>query len=60
MRKLRIFEHISLDSVIQQSADENNFPYSDWSTPYRTPGWQRCTRRRPWRDVRCAAWPSHL
>ena len=37
MRKLRIFEHISLDGVIQASADENNFPYSDWSAPYRTP-----------------------
>jgi hypothetical protein len=37
MRKLRIFEHISLDGVIQQSADENDFPYSDWSAPYRTP-----------------------
>jgi dihydrofolate reductase len=37
MRKLRIFEHISLDGVIQQSADENNFPYSNWSGPYRTP-----------------------
>jgi dihydrofolate reductase len=37
MRKLKIFEHISLDGVIQQSADENNFPYGDWSTPYRTP-----------------------
>ncbi len=37
MRKLRIFEHISLDGVIQQSADENNFPYSNWSAPYRTP-----------------------
>jgi dihydrofolate reductase len=37
MRKLRIFEHISLDGVIQHSADENNFPYSDWSGPYRTP-----------------------
>jgi dihydrofolate reductase len=37
MRKLRIFEHISLDGVIQTSADENNFPYSDWSAPYRTP-----------------------
>ena len=36
MRKLRIFEHISLDGVIQQSADENDFPYSDWSAPYRT------------------------
>jgi dihydrofolate reductase len=37
MRKLRIFEHISLDGVIQASADENNFPYSDWSAPYRSP-----------------------
>jgi dihydrofolate reductase len=37
MRKLRIFEHISLDGVIQASADENNFPYTDWSAPYRTP-----------------------
>ena len=37
MRKLRIFEHISLDGVIQASADENNFPYGDWSAPYRTP-----------------------
>jgi dihydrofolate reductase len=37
MRKIRIMEHISLDGVIQQSADENGFPYSDWSAPYRTP-----------------------
>ena len=37
MRKFRIMEHISLDGVIQQSADENCFPYSDWSGPYRTP-----------------------
>jgi dihydrofolate reductase len=37
MRKLRIFEHISLDGVIQATADENNFPYRDWSAPYRTP-----------------------
>lgn len=37
MRKLKIFEHISLDGVIQQSADENNFPYIDWTVPYRTP-----------------------
>jgi len=37
MRKLRIFEHISLDGVIQVSADENNFPYGDWTAPYRTP-----------------------
>lgn len=37
MRKLRIMEHISLDGVIQHSADEGDFPYSDWTTPYRTP-----------------------
>ena len=37
MRKPRIFEHISLDGVIQSSADENDFPYGDWSGPYRTP-----------------------
>ncbi|HEX3070180.1 MAG TPA: dihydrofolate reductase family protein [Thermoanaerobaculia bacterium] len=37
MRKLRIFEHISLDGVIQHSADDDNFPYSDWTAPYRSP-----------------------
>ncbi|MBZ5603865.1 MAG: dihydrofolate reductase family protein [Acidobacteriia bacterium] len=37
MRKLRIFEHISLDGVIQHSADDGDFPYSDWTAPYRTP-----------------------
>jgi len=30
-------EHISLDGVIQQSPDENDFPYSNWGAPYRTP-----------------------
>ena len=37
MRKLKILEHISLDGVIQSSADENDFPYGDWSGPYRSP-----------------------
>lgn len=37
MRRLKIFEHISLDGVIQHSADGGGFPYSDWSAPYRTP-----------------------
>ncbi len=37
MRKLRIFEHISLDGVIQHSADDGDFPYGDWTAPYRTP-----------------------
>ena len=36
MRNIRIFEHISLDGVIQSSA-EDNFPYANWTTPYRTP-----------------------
>ena len=37
MRKLKIIEHISLDGVIQHSADDDDFPYSDWIAPYRTP-----------------------
>ena len=37
MRKLKIIEHISLDGVIPHSADDDDFPYTDWSTPYRTP-----------------------
>jgi dihydrofolate reductase len=37
VRKLKIIEHISLDGVIQHSADDGDFPYSDWTVPYRTP-----------------------
>ena len=37
MRHLRIFEHISLDGVIQNSTDEDGFPYHGWTAPYRTP-----------------------
>jgi dihydrofolate reductase len=37
MRKLKIIEHISLDGVIQHSADEGDFPYGEWTVPYRTP-----------------------
>jgi len=36
MRLLKIFEHISLDGVIQASG-EDDFPYADWTLPYRTP-----------------------
>jgi len=36
MRTLRIMEHISLDGVIQHSADDGDFPYSAWTVPYRT------------------------
>ncbi len=38
MRKLKIIEHISLDGVIQTaSTPEDDFPYGDWTAPYRTP-----------------------
>ena len=37
MAKLKVIEHISLDGVIQHSADGDGFPYSDWTAPYRTP-----------------------
>ncbi|WP_415910095.1 dihydrofolate reductase family protein [Oleiharenicola sp. Vm1] len=38
MRTLKILEHISLDGVIQHSADGDGFPYADWTVPFRTPG----------------------
>ena len=60
MRKIKIMEHISLDGVIQHSADDGDFPYSDWTVPYRTPCWQRCNPRRLWQEIRSAAWASHL
>ncbi len=61
MRKLKICEHISLDGVIQHSADDDDFPYSDWSAPYRTPaGRDRYSPRVVWRELRSAAWPAHL
>ena len=39
MRKLRIMEHMSLDGVIQiaTGSGEDDFPYGDWTAPYRTP-----------------------
>jgi len=39
MRKLRIFEHISLDGVIQVggSGEDGDFPYGEWTAPYRSP-----------------------
>jgi dihydrofolate reductase len=36
MRTIRIFEHISLDGVIQHSDDDGDFPYENWTAPYRT------------------------
>ena len=40
MRKLKLIEHISLDGVIQASGgpgEDGDFPYGDWTAPYRTP-----------------------
>ena len=39
MRTLKIFEHISLDGVIQVrgSGEDSDYPYGDWTAPYRTP-----------------------
>jgi dihydrofolate reductase len=37
MRTIRIFEHISLDGVIQITSEDDGFPYENWTTPYRTP-----------------------
>jgi dihydrofolate reductase len=39
MRRLRIMEHISLDGVIEvrASGEDSDFPYGDWTAPYRTP-----------------------
>jgi dihydrofolate reductase len=38
MRKVRIFEHISLDGVIQHGGDaDGDFPHGDWTAPYRSP-----------------------
>ena len=34
MRKIRIFEHISLDGVIEHGDD---YAYGGWTAPYRTP-----------------------
>ena len=37
LRTLKIFEHMSLDGVIQHSADGGDYPYGDWTAPYRSP-----------------------
>ncbi len=34
MRKIRIFEHISLDGVIEH---DDGYAYGGWTTPYRSP-----------------------
>jgi dihydrofolate reductase len=36
VRTLKIMAHMSLDGVIQNSG-EDDFPYGDWTAPYRSP-----------------------
>jgi dihydrofolate reductase len=36
MRTLKIVEHMSLDGVIQNSTDNDDFPFHDWTAPYRS------------------------
>ena len=36
MRKLKIFEHITLDGVMQHAANDGDFLYGDWIAPYRS------------------------
>jgi hypothetical protein len=37
MRTLKIIERISLDGVIQHSADHGDFHYRDWTAPFGLP-----------------------
>lgn len=37
MRKLTIMNHISLDGVVEIGTPNSDFPYGDWTAPYRTP-----------------------
>lgn len=68
MRKIRIFEHMSLDGVIQSSG-EDNFPFENWTASYRTPaGLATLTERygerydlllgRRTYDIWSAFWPT--
>ena len=36
MRTIRIIEHISLDGVIEVTSEDDDFPYQNWTAPYRT------------------------
>ena len=60
MRKLKIIEHISLDGVIQHSADDDDFPYSDWTARYRSPAGRDALLAAQGDSLRSAAGPAHL
>jgi len=60
MRKLKICEHISLDGVIQHSADDDDFPLQRLVRALSYPRRQRYSHRVVWRELRSTAWPAHL
>jgi len=62
MRKLKIMEHISLDGVIQVAGpgDDSDFPYGDWTAPYRTPAGLEKVLAMYGEDLRSVAWPPNL
>ena len=37
MRTIKVIEHISLDGVIEVTSEGDDFPYQNWTAPYRTP-----------------------
>jgi hypothetical protein len=51
MKKLKIMEHVSLDGVIQASG-EDDFPYAEWTAPYRTPAARLRARQHEGNAVR--------
>ena len=60
MRKLKIIEHISRDGVIQHSADDGDFPYGDWTAPYRTPAGRDAVLAAHGESFDLLPWPPHL
>ena len=72
MRKIKIFEHISLDGVIQApggSNEDGDYPYGGWTVPFRDPagveailaahgnGFDLLLGRRTY-DIWAAYWPK--
>ena len=62
MRKIRIFEHTSLDGVIQPGgpSQDSDFANGGWTTPYRTPAGALGPRPSTRPGLRSAARPPHL
>jgi dihydrofolate reductase len=46
MRKIRIFEHISLDGIIEPAEGADEYRHGGWSAPYRSPEGAALTAER--------------